>query len=117
MIAQASLGALAATVANAATLWPVVPPLHAAGFAVLLVDARRHGRDDTTVPVDDARRLQAAGAGVVLLEVAGGHDLRDALAPHAPALVAFLQAACAAGCDNHRPAASRRSDERPPRSP
>jgi pimeloyl-ACP methyl ester carboxylesterase len=25
-------------------MWPVVPPLHAAGFAVLLIDARCHGR-------------------------------------------------------------------------
>jgi dipeptidyl aminopeptidase/acylaminoacyl peptidase len=63
---------------------------------VLLV----HGRDDTTVPFDEARRLQAAGADAALLPVAGGHDLRDALAPHAAVLVAFLQAACAAGCDN-----------------
>ena len=30
--------------ANAAMMWPVVPPLHAAGFAVLLIDARCHGR-------------------------------------------------------------------------
>lgn len=30
--------------ANAALMWPVVPPLHAAGFAVLLVDARCHGQ-------------------------------------------------------------------------
>jgi len=32
--------------ANAAMMWPVVPPLHAAGFAVLLIDARCHGRSD-----------------------------------------------------------------------
>jgi dipeptidyl aminopeptidase/acylaminoacyl peptidase len=31
---------------NAAMMWPVVPPLHAAGFAVLLIDARCHGRSD-----------------------------------------------------------------------
>ena len=30
--------------ANAAMMWPVVPPLHAARFAVLLIDARCHGR-------------------------------------------------------------------------
>lgn len=32
--------------ANAAMMWPVVPPLHDAGFAVLLIDARCHGRSD-----------------------------------------------------------------------
>ncbi|MFM9917316.1 MAG: alpha/beta hydrolase [Rhizobacter sp.] len=30
--------------ANAETMWPLVAPLHAAGFAVLLIDARCHGR-------------------------------------------------------------------------
>ena len=30
--------------ANAETMWPLVGPLHAAGFAVLLIDARCHGR-------------------------------------------------------------------------
>jgi len=32
--------------AKAAMKWPVVAPLHAAGFAVLLIDARCHGRSD-----------------------------------------------------------------------
>jgi uncharacterized protein len=32
--------------ANAATMWPLVPPLRAAGHAVLLIDARCHGRSD-----------------------------------------------------------------------
>jgi pimeloyl-ACP methyl ester carboxylesterase len=31
---------------NAAMMWQVVPPLYAAGFAVLLIDARCHGRSD-----------------------------------------------------------------------
>ena len=31
---------------NAAMMGPVVPPLHEAGFAVLLVDARCHGHSD-----------------------------------------------------------------------
>ncbi|MDP2008134.1 MAG: alpha/beta fold hydrolase [Rubrivivax sp.] len=31
---------------NAAEMWPVVQPLHAAGFAVLLIDARCHGLSD-----------------------------------------------------------------------
>lgn len=55
-----------------------------------------HGLGDADVPVDDARRLQAASAQAQLLLVNGGHDLRDALAPHAPALVAFLRSATAA---------------------
>ena len=31
---------------NAEMMWPVVPPLQAAGFAVLLLEARCHGRSD-----------------------------------------------------------------------
>ncbi|MBK5947667.1 dipeptidyl aminopeptidase [Rhodobacter veldkampii DSM 11550] len=57
---------------------------------VLLV----HGRDDTTAPFDDALRLQAAAPHATLLEVAGDHDLRTALAPHVATLVGFLDAAC-----------------------
>jgi alpha-beta hydrolase superfamily lysophospholipase len=72
--------------ANAATLWPVVPPLHAAGFAVLLLDARCHGPQ---------QRLHAVAQRASLLAVDGDHDLRAAMAPHADALVAFLDAACA----------------------
>ena len=54
-----------------------------------------HGRDDTVVPVGDALRLLAMSRQARLLLVDGGHDLRDALAPHAGTLTAFLQAACA----------------------
>ena len=71
-----------------------IAPLHTlprVRCPVLLV----HGRDDGTVPFDDARRLlkaaQPAGRAVELLAVAGDHDLRDALAPHAPEIVRFLQ--------------------------
>ncbi len=58
---------------------------------VLLV----HGQSDDTVPVDDARRLCAASPQARLLLVAGDHDLREALAPHAPTLVDFLRMAFA----------------------
>jgi pimeloyl-ACP methyl ester carboxylesterase len=56
---------------------------------VLLV----HGRDDRTVPFDDARRLAAVSPHARLLTVDGDHDLRHALGPHAPALVDFLRTA------------------------
>ena len=55
-----------------------------------------HGLGDRTVPVADAQRLLAASAHARLLLVDGDHDLREALAPHAGSLVAFLRAACAA---------------------
>jgi pimeloyl-ACP methyl ester carboxylesterase len=60
---------------------------------VLLV----HGRGDTTVPFADAQRLLAVSHRARLLPVDGDHDLREALAPHAPALMAFLQSACGTG--------------------
>ncbi|WP_341893521.1 alpha/beta fold hydrolase, partial [Variovorax sp. YR752] len=53
---------------------------------VLLV----HGLQDSTVPFDDAVRLRAASRGARLLPVAGGHDMRTSLAPHAQTLVGFL---------------------------
>ena len=52
-----------------------------------------HGIGDRTVPVEDAYRLLAASSQVRLLLVDGDHDLRQALAPHALALVAFLSTA------------------------
>jgi pimeloyl-ACP methyl ester carboxylesterase len=87
--------------ANAAMMWPVVPPLHAAGFAVLLVDARCHGRSDdekfTSMPrfAEDIAagldwlRLQpdiaadrlallghSVGAAAALLHASRHHDVR-----------------------------------------
>lgn len=50
-----------------------------------------HGLADRTVPVEDAHRLRAASSHAHLLLVEGDHDLREALAPHAQALVAFLR--------------------------
>jgi len=53
---------------------------------VLLV----HGLHDTTVPFDDAIRLHAVSTRAQLLPVAGDHDLREPLRPHAQVLVDFL---------------------------
>jgi pimeloyl-ACP methyl ester carboxylesterase len=50
-----------------------------------------HGMSDRTVPVGDAHRLAAVSSKARLMLVEGDHDLRDALAPHGPALVAFLR--------------------------
>jgi pimeloyl-ACP methyl ester carboxylesterase len=58
---------------------------------VLLV----HGRQDDTVPVDDAQRLLKAGSQTQLVLVEGGHDLRPSLLPHAQDLTRFLHAAFA----------------------
>lgn len=67
---------------------------------VLLV----HGSEDEMVPLNDARRLYAAGqpGQVKLLEVPGRHDLSTALDAHLPEIACFLQSAlsgdrCAAG--------------------
>ena len=68
-----------------------IAPLHTVRHVrcpVLLV----HGRDDATVPFDDARRLQRAAPDARLLAVDGGHDLRAGLVPHAGDIVAFLAA-------------------------
>ena len=61
-----------------------------------------HGRVDATVPVDDAQRLLAVCGHARLMLVDGDHDLRDALGPHAQALVDFLQVACSQPADRAR---------------
>jgi uncharacterized protein len=69
-----------------------IAPLHTISRVrcpVLLV----HGRDDTTVAFDDARRLRAACDDAQLLAVAGDHDLRESLRPHVPQVVEFLDTA------------------------
>lgn len=71
-----------------------IAPLHSIthiSSPVLLV----HGREDEMVPLDDARRLLAAGltGSVQLLEVAGQHDLSTALDQHLPEITDFLQQA------------------------
>ncbi len=60
---------------------------------VLLV----HGTDDELVPIEDARRLLAAGrtGAVSLIEIAGKHDPGDALQAHLPEMMAFLQRSAA----------------------
>jgi pimeloyl-ACP methyl ester carboxylesterase len=59
---------------------------------VLLV----HGRHDETVPYGDAERLHAASGGrTELLPVQAGHDLGEALGPHAADIVGFVMRALA----------------------
>ena len=53
--------------ANAATVWPIVPPLHAAGFAVLLIDARCHGRSDDEAFTSMPRFAEDIAAGLTWL--------------------------------------------------
>lgn len=76
--------------ANAAMMWPVVPPLHEAGFAVLLIDARCHGRSDDEAFTSMPRFAEDIAAGLAWLrrqpEVAGdrlallGHSVGAAAA-------------------------------------
>lgn len=54
------------------------------------------GRDDTTVPLEDARRLQAAAPRSRLLLINGAHYLRAPLAEYGPVIGDFLRKACAA---------------------
>lgn len=53
--------------ANAAMMWPVVRPLHQAGFAVLLMDARCHGRSDDEAFTSMPRFAQDIAAGLAWL--------------------------------------------------
>lgn len=53
--------------ANATMMWPVVPPLHAAGFAVLLIDARCHGRSDDEEFTSMPRFAEDIAAGLAWL--------------------------------------------------
>lgn len=50
--------------ANAAMMWPVVPSLHEAGFAVLLIDARCHGRSDDEAFTSMPRFAEDIAAGL-----------------------------------------------------
>ena len=60
--------------ANAATMWPVVAPLHAAGFAVLLMDARCHGRSDGEAFTSMPRFAEDIAAGLAWLRTRSGID-------------------------------------------
>lgn len=53
--------------ANAAMMWPVAPPLHEAGFAVLLIDARCHGHSDDEVFTSMPRFAEDIAAGLAWL--------------------------------------------------
>lgn len=55
--------------ANAAMMWPVVPPLHAAGFAVLLIDARCHGRSNDGPFTSMPRFAEDIAAGLAWLRL------------------------------------------------
>jgi dipeptidyl aminopeptidase/acylaminoacyl peptidase len=65
-----------------------------------------HGREDTLVPFDDARRLLAAGlqAGqqVTLLPLDGGHEASEALLQHEAVLLGFLTQAFGERAATHR---------------
>lgn len=74
------------------TDFDAIAPVHtiaAVACPVLVV----HGQADEVVPVDDAARIAARSPRARLLLVDGGHDLREALAPHARIVVEFLRAA------------------------
>ncbi|MGC4079671.1 MAG: alpha/beta fold hydrolase [Rubrivivax sp.] len=53
--------------ANATTMWPVAPPLVAAGFAVLLLDARCHGGSDDEAFTSMPRFAEDIAAGLAWL--------------------------------------------------
>jgi dipeptidyl aminopeptidase/acylaminoacyl peptidase len=55
--------------ANAASMWPAVLPLHAAGFAVLLIDARCHGRSDDEAFTSMPRFAEDIAAGLAWLRL------------------------------------------------
>lgn len=77
--------------ANAAMMWPVVPPLHAAGFAVLLLDARCHGRSDDEVFTSMPRFAEDIAAGLAWLRLQPDIDAsRLALLGHSVGAAAAL---------------------------
>jgi dipeptidyl aminopeptidase/acylaminoacyl peptidase len=80
--------------ANAATMWPVVPPLHAAGFAVLLIDARCHGRSDGEAFTSMPRFAEDIDAGLAWLRQQPGiaGDRLSLLGHSVGAAAALLQA-------------------------
>jgi uncharacterized protein len=76
--------------ANAAMMWQVVPPLHDAGFAVLLIDARCHGRSDDEEFTSMPRFAEDIAAGIAWLRQQSG------IAPDRLALVGHSVGAAAA---------------------
>jgi uncharacterized protein len=84
--------------ANAAMMWQVVPPLHDAGFAVLLIDARCHGRSDDEEFTSMPRFAEDIAAGLAWLRQQPG------IAPDRLALVGHSVGAAAAllhACGHH----------------
>ncbi|MFD2183531.1 alpha/beta hydrolase family protein [Rhodoplanes azumiensis] len=80
---------------NAAMMLPVVAPLRAAGFAVLLVDARCHGRSDDEDFASMPRFAEDIAAGLGYLRAKAGIDpARIALIGHSVGAGAALLAAC-----------------------
>ena len=75
---------------NAAMMGPVVPPLHAAGFAVLLIDARCHGRSDGEAFTSMPRFAEDIAAGLAWLRQQPG------IAPDRLALLGHSVGAAAA---------------------
>ncbi len=77
--------------ANAAMMWPVVPPLQAAGFAVLLLDARCHGRSDDEPFTSMPRFAEDIAAGLAWLRTQPDIDAgRLALLGHSVGAAAAL---------------------------
>lgn len=76
---------------NAAMMQPVVPPLNAAGFAVLLVDARCHGLSDGETFTSMPRFAEDIAAGLAWLRRQPGIDAdRLALIGHSVGAAATL---------------------------
>jgi pimeloyl-ACP methyl ester carboxylesterase len=75
--------------ANAAMMWPVVPPLRDAGFAVLLIDARCHGRSDDETFTSMPRFAEDIAAGLAWLRT------QPAIAPQRIALLGHSVGAAA----------------------
>lgn len=76
---------------NAAMMGPVVPPLHAAGFAVLLVDARCHGHSDDETFTSMPRFAEDIASGLAWLRHQPNVDTRRlALLGHSVGAAAAL---------------------------
>jgi pimeloyl-ACP methyl ester carboxylesterase len=86
--------------ANAAMMWQVVPPLHDAGLAVLLIDARCHGRSDDEEFTSMPRLAEDIAAGLAWLRQQAG------IAPDRLALVGHSVGAAARVCSRRRPGGS-----------
>ena len=77
--------------ANASMMGSVVPPLHAAGFAVLLLDARCHGRSDDEAFTSMPRFAEDIAAGLAWLRTQADIDAdRLALLGHSVGAAAAL---------------------------